>query len=171
MPWLYQTVFLDFSCEMKKKRLTTAHVLFAQSVYMLWGYFLIFPIQQRQDCQLPYTLYLENMAWHPCPGFHLSVIYYMSYTYDLSSYWYVTQMLSRLFLSLLHLTTDNWVWHMASYADQTVKWVQTGSSLSAAERCSTSNYCISLSQQSFSPLFKRLLHWLKEEYPSLCCAL
>lgn len=31
----------------------------------------------RQDCQLPYALYLENICWQPCPCLHLSVIYCM----------------------------------------------------------------------------------------------
>ncbi len=53
----------------------------------------------RQDCQFPYASYLENMRWHQCLCLHLSVIYYMSYTSDLSSHWYVTQMLSCLFPS------------------------------------------------------------------------
>lgn len=57
----------------------------------------------RQDCQLPYASYLENICWHPCPCLHLSVIYCMSYTSDLSSYWYVTQMLSCLFFCLLFI--------------------------------------------------------------------
>lgn len=39
-----------------------------------------------------------------------------------------------------HLTTDSVVWHTASYADPTVESEQTGSSLSAAEKCNTS-YC------------------------------
>lgn len=116
----------------------------------------------RQDCQFPYALYLENMCWQPCLCLHLS------YTSDLSSYWYVTQMLSCLFSFLVHLT---WPWYMASYADQTVKSMQTGS------------MCVSnrevrhfiLQTQPLSAVilawFKGLFQCMQEKEPCMCRAL
>lgn len=58
-----------------------------------------------------------------------------------------------------HLTTDSVVWHTASYADPTVESEQTGSSLSAAEKCNTS-YC-TVSPPAAAAILPRFEEFLK----------
>lgn len=103
----------------------------------------------REDCQFSYAIYLENSHWHLCPGLHLSVIYCRSYPFDLSSYW-VSQVLSLFFFflfALVCLTTDNWIWPMASYVDQT--YAQTGSTVSPTEKWNSFSSRVNLFKESF----------------------
>lgn len=140
---------------------------------MLWECWLIFLIQKIKTGLsaslrlVPREYLLASMSMLASVSHLLHVLHFWSF-FLLIRY---TDVVLSLFLSLVHLTTDNWVWHMVSYADQTVKSVQTGSSVSATEKCSTSYCRVSLSQQSLLPWFKGLLHCLQEKEPSSCCAL
>lgn len=100
----------------------------------------------RRDCQFSYAIYLENTRWHLCLGLHLSVIYCRSYTSDLYSRWWAAQVLP-LFFSLVCLTTDYWIWHLASYADQTE--AQTGSTVSPPEKWNSFSGRVNLFKKSF----------------------
>lgn len=129
-----------------------------------WDWWIFLPSALRKDCYFLYTMCLKYIV-----GIH-SMLTSARHLFPVLAFWPRFFLLhsTDVFLHPLclpqlllrdHLTTDSVVWHTASYADPTVESEQTGSSLSAAEKCNTS-YC-TVSPPAAAAILPRFEEFLK----------